>query len=110
VDALGCQYAFSRLVAFKGRDPVRSKIVMDNKIIAQLNSFQYFGNLTSYEKEVEIDNKLNKYWKITGIINSVFRPQKTSKKTRIKLYNTLALPAFYTILKIGPLKQETQEE
>ena len=30
--------------------------------------------------------------KITGILNNVFRPQKTHKKTRIKLYNTLALP------------------
>jgi len=30
--------------------------------------------------------------KITGIINNVFRPQKTLKKTIIKLYNTLALP------------------
>jgi hypothetical protein len=30
--------------------------------------------------------------KITGILNNVFRPQKTLKKTRIKLYNTLALP------------------
>jgi hypothetical protein len=29
--------------------------------------------------------------KITGIINNVFRPQKTLKKTRIKLYNTIAL-------------------
>ena len=30
--------------------------------------------------------------KITGILNNVFRPQKTLKKTRIKLHNTLALP------------------
>jgi hypothetical protein len=30
--------------------------------------------------------------KITDIINNVFRPQKTLKKTRIKLYNTLAVP------------------
>ena len=29
--------------------------------------------------------------KITGILNNVLRPQKTLKKTRIKLYNTLAL-------------------
>jgi len=29
--------------------------------------------------------------KIIGILNNVFRPQKPSKKTRIKLYNTLAL-------------------
>ena len=32
------------------------------------------------------------YLKITGILNNVFRPQKALKKTRIKLYNTLALP------------------
>jgi len=49
--------------------------------------------LTYYEKEVEFDNKLNKYLKIIGIIYNVFRPQKTSKKTRIKLHNTLAVPA-----------------
>jgi len=66
--------------------------------------------LTSYEKEVEIDNKLKEYLKITGIVNSVFRPQKTSKNTRIKLHSTLAPPAFYAVLKIGPSKQEPQEE
>jgi len=30
--------------------------------------------------------------KITGILNNVFRPQKSLKKTTTKLYNTLALP------------------
>jgi hypothetical protein len=30
--------------------------------------------------------------KITGILNNVFRPQETLKKTRIKLYNTVAFP------------------
>jgi len=30
--------------------------------------------------------------KITGILNNVFKPQKPLKKTRIKLFNTLALP------------------
>jgi len=29
--------------------------------------------------------------KITGILNNVFRPKKTLKTTRIKLYNTLAV-------------------
>jgi hypothetical protein len=45
-----------------------------------------------YERELNIDNKLNNHLKITGILNNVFRPQETLKKTRIKLYNTLALP------------------
>jgi hypothetical protein len=29
------------------------------------------------EKELDIDNKLHHYLKITGILNNVFRPQKT---------------------------------
>ena len=49
---------------------------IDNKIIEQVNSFNYLGNMISYEKELDIDNKLHNYLKITGIINNVFRPQK----------------------------------
>jgi hypothetical protein len=41
---------------------------------------------------LDIDNKLHNYLKITGILNNVFRPQNTLKKTRMKLYITLALP------------------
>jgi hypothetical protein len=48
--------------------------------------------MISYERELDIDNKLNNYMKIKGILNNVFRPQKALKKTRIKLYNTLVLP------------------
>jgi len=48
-----------------------------------------------YEKELDIDNKLHNYLKITGILNNVFKPQKTLKKTRLKLYNTLFLPVLF---------------
>jgi len=48
--------------------------------------------MISYEGELDIDNKFNNFWKITGILNNVFRPQKSLKKTTIKLHNTLALP------------------
>jgi len=51
----------------------------------------YLGNI-SYEGELDIDNKLNNFLKITGILNNVFRPQKPLKKTTIKLHNTLVLP------------------
>jgi hypothetical protein len=61
---------------FKGRDPEITKILIDNKIIEQVKSFNYLGNI-SYETELEINNKLNNYLKITGILNNVFRPQKT---------------------------------
>jgi len=79
-------------MAFKGRDPLRTKIVIDNKIIEQVNSFNHLGNMIPYKKELDADNKLHNYLKITGILSNVFRPQKTLKKTRIKLYDTLTLP------------------
>jgi len=52
-------------MAFKGRDPVRTKIVIDNEFIEQVNSFNYLGNMVSYEKEMDIDNKLQNNLKIT---------------------------------------------
>ena len=55
-------------MAFKGRDPVRTKIVIDNKIIEQVNLFNYLGNVISYEGELDIDNKLNNFLKTTGIL------------------------------------------
>jgi hypothetical protein len=50
------------------------------------------GNLVSYEKEKDTDNKITKCLKITGLINNTFKPNKFKKNTRIKLHNTLALP------------------
>jgi len=48
--------------------------------------------MISYGGELDIDNKLNNFLKITNILNNVFRPQRTLEKTRIKLHNKLALP------------------
>ena len=67
-------------MAFKGRDPVRTKIAIDNKIIEQVNSFKYLGYMIPYEKEMDIDNKMHNYLKITGIIDNVFRPQIPLRK------------------------------
>jgi hypothetical protein len=37
-------------MVFEGRDPTRCKIVINNRIIEQVNTFNYLGNLVSYEK------------------------------------------------------------
>jgi len=39
-------------MAFQGRDPVRTKIVISNKIIEQVNSFNYLGSMISYKKRI----------------------------------------------------------
>jgi hypothetical protein len=46
-------------LAFKGRYPVIIKMLTDNKITEQVNSFSYLGNLIYYENEMDTDNKLN---------------------------------------------------
>ena len=50
-------------MAFEGRDPVRTKIVIDNKIIEQVKLFNYLGNMISYEKELDIDKYIT-IWKL----------------------------------------------
>ena len=49
--------------------------------------------MISYEKELYIDNKWNNHLKTSGIINNIFRPHNTLKKTRMKLYNSITLPS-----------------
>ena len=48
-------------MAFKEQDPVRTKIVIDNKIIEKVNLFNYLGNVIPYKGELDIDNKLNNF-------------------------------------------------
>jgi hypothetical protein len=57
---------------------VRTKSVIDNKIIEHVNLFNSLGNMISYEGQLDIDNELNNFLKITGISYNVFRPQKKS--------------------------------
>jgi hypothetical protein len=64
------------------RDPVRTKIVIDNKIIEEVNPFNNLGNMISNEKLLDIHNKLHNYLKITVILNNVFREQKPLRKQK----------------------------
>jgi len=55
----------TKSMVLKGRDPVRNKIVIDNKIIEKVSLFNYLRNMISYEGKLEIDNKLNTFfWKL----------------------------------------------
>ena len=70
----------TKSMAFKGRDRVRTKIVINNKIIEQVNLFNYLGNIISYEGELDIDNKLNNFLKITGVLNNVLSHKNPLRK------------------------------
>ena len=72
-----------KLTVFKRRKSVRNETVIDNKIIEDVNSINFLGNLISYEKQLDMNNQGNNYLKITDVINNMFRPLKTLKKTRL---------------------------
>jgi hypothetical protein len=40
-------------MAFKGREPVRTKILIDNKTMEQVKSFNYLESIIFYEKELD---------------------------------------------------------
>jgi hypothetical protein len=44
-------------MAFKGREPVRSKICINNKTLKQVNTFNYLGYYLSYEEEKDLNRK-----------------------------------------------------
>jgi hypothetical protein len=75
----------TKLMAFKRRKPDRRKTVIDKKITENVNSFKFLGILIYFEKEEDTNNQRNNYWKITDIINNMFRSLKYLKKTRLKL-------------------------
>jgi len=56
-------------VAFKGRDPVRSKTVININIIEQINTFSYLGCCISYQNEKDVAVKISKFLQKMGIIN-----------------------------------------
>jgi len=43
----------------KEREPVISKLLIGTTVTEQVNSFNCFGNLMYYEKEMDVDTTLN---------------------------------------------------
>ena len=82
----------TKTMTFKGKDAVRSKIVINENIIEQVNTLRCLGNEISYQGEVVVSSKIAKFLRVNGLINSMLRSNKPQKETRLKVYNTLAVP------------------
>jgi hypothetical protein len=41
----------TKIMAFKGTEPIRSKIVIDNMVLEQVNTYTYLGCNISYQEE-----------------------------------------------------------
>ena len=55
---------------------MKTKIIVDNKIMEKVNLFSYLENKIFYQGQIDNDNKLNNILKITVVLNNVFWPQK----------------------------------
>lgn len=81
----------TKVMAFQGRFPIRSKIVVNEQSIEQVSHFCYLGSDISYGKDNDIETKLHRFTHICGTINRTLN-NKTRKDTRVKLYKTMATP------------------
>ena len=68
-------------MAFRGTDSVRSKIVVNNNIIEQINTFTYLCCSVSYWNDKYVTVKISKFLQIIGIINRTLNPLE-SKNTQ----------------------------
>lgn len=55
-------------MAFRGKYPIRAKIIIYNEPVEQISNFKYPGNDISYDTNVDIQIKLAKFHSICGII------------------------------------------
>jgi hypothetical protein len=82
----------TRVMAFRGMEPIRSKICINNNTLKQQNTFNYLGYNISYEGEKDLNINAANFAKVLGIINQIFKPSLVSRHTRIRIYKTLARP------------------
>jgi hypothetical protein len=82
----------TRVMAFRGMEPIRSKICINNKTLKQQNTFNYFGYNISYEGEKDLNIKTANFVKVLGIIQKIFEPSLVSRHTRIHIFKTIARP------------------
>jgi len=70
----------------------RSKILINNNIIEQINTFNYLGCSIAYQTEINITIKISEFLEITEIINRTLKPSQVQNHTRMKIYNISSLP------------------
>jgi hypothetical protein len=56
----------TKIMAFKGTEPIRRKIIIDNMILEQVNTFTHLGCNISYQEERDIHSKITQFLLFTG--------------------------------------------
>jgi hypothetical protein len=78
-------------MAFTGKHPVRSEIVIYDTSVEQENYFIYLGCTISVFWNKDLETKLRKCNHICGMTRRVLN-KKTRKETQFKFYKVMAIP------------------
>ncbi|KAJ4434931.1 hypothetical protein ANN_23503 [Periplaneta americana] len=81
----------TKVFGFCGNNTIRTKIVIEDEMIEEVNSFTYLGCDLSYISSTDVENKLNKFLRLIGTIKRTLI-NKVDRKTVLKFYKTLAIP------------------
>ena len=83
--------AKSKVMAFKGKDPVRTKIVVRDCILEQVSTFNYLGCSLTYKKDSDINNKISRFQSVCGTIHRSLKG-RARKDTELKFFKVMAVP------------------
>lgn len=104
----------TKVMAFRGKYPIRTKIIIDDKVIEQVKHFNYLGCDITYEYSNDMKTKLQRFQHTCGTINKYLR-NKTRKETLLKFYKVMAVPQLlygcesWTIRKQDKMKIQASE-
>jgi len=83
----------TKVFGFVGTDHLRTKIIINDETLEEVNQFTYLGCSISYQFSNYVEFKLAKFLQlIVTIKRTIFRKVRT--ETILKIYNTLVLPTF----------------
>ena len=66
-------------MTFKGKEPIRAKIVLNNKITEQVSDFKYLVCVTSFYKNKDFGNELYQFQYICGSLNRILKTKHEKK-------------------------------
>ena len=81
----------TKVLAFKGKENVRSKIIINDKPIEQVSSFKFLGCSLNLYTEEDIQRKVDKFNYINGTIKRTLG-NKVRRETLLKFYKVMSLP------------------
>ena len=78
----------TKVFGFVGTDHLRTKIIINDETLEQVNQFTYLGCSISYQFSNDVESKMAKFLQL----RTIFRKMRT--ETILKIYNTLIVTTF----------------